>query len=423
MIWSFSTDPSGFHLFANSIIYHPVNAKMPRSASEGGAGGHLLRNVFAKSTLGFSSTAKDDEGDGLRKAPDHSVKEYKRRSPSIFSHSRSTSHSSNTEMGQFAKSGLLSKRRSIARLERLRPSAHGKHHTPIWSPSSPTVTEVLYSPEESQIFTSETFYGRVLKHGEAHSSSLGWRKKSEYLVLTEHYLLRFKNLKKAAESFPSLSPQASHISRQSSSQSCLTASPVDSVPSGIESPTEPAAKSTIWLQYLIAVQLVHDNKSHSTVEIIWHNNAKANVSTLSITVDRQPGQPHWLESLSGIARASRNIKKPLPPSPMHCKIIDEAVERNSDSLNEQPAIFLVHPRHNHAGDSGVFVPDELSKDHELLRYLVIGKNKVHLIPITSSSNTSRSSSDNPFNTLSYGIVGLQRVSVNDRDDSLDLIFR
>lgn len=42
---------------------------------------------------------------------------------------------------------------------------------------------------------------QVLQHGEVQTSSSMFRKKKEYLVLTETHLLRFKSHAKAAESF------------------------------------------------------------------------------------------------------------------------------------------------------------------------------------------------------------------------------
>ncbi|KAF2666338.1 RNI-like protein [Microthyrium microscopicum] len=397
---------------------------MPRSASDGGANHHLLRNVFAKSALGFNSF-KEDTIHLHKKGLESSVTEIRQRTQSIF-HTRSASHSIPGQAEQYASSGLLKKRRSIARLESLRPSSQSRHYPTIWSPSSPTVTEVLYSPAETETFTSEAFYGRVLQHGEVHSSSVPWRKKTEYLVLTENYLLRFKSLKKAAESFPSLASQASNVSRQNSIQSYNSSSPVDSVPSGssgTDSPTEPAAKSSIWLQYLIAAQVVHESRAHATVEIVWDNNAKSNVSILPITVDRHNGQPHWLESLSSIAKACRSENIPSP-SPIHQKAINEAVEKNLDSiLDDRSSQFLVHPRPSNGSESGFVVPDELSKDLECLRFLVIGKNKTHLIPITPcSTGLTRSHSDTPVKALSYGTVGLKSVSINDQTNSLTLIF-
>lgn len=43
---------------------------------------------------------------------------------------------------------------------------------------------------------------QVLRHGEVQTSSSMFRKKKEYLVLTEKHLVRFKTSAKAAEAFP-----------------------------------------------------------------------------------------------------------------------------------------------------------------------------------------------------------------------------
>lgn len=45
--------------------------------------------------------------------------------------------------------------------------------------------------------------GQVLHYGEVQTSSSMFRKKKEFLVLTEKYLIRYKSQSKAAEAFPS----------------------------------------------------------------------------------------------------------------------------------------------------------------------------------------------------------------------------
>jgi hypothetical protein len=67
-------------------------------------------------------------------------------------------------------------------------------------PLSATSTRTSYGFGE--YLGEDTRVGQVLHYGEVQTSSSMFRKKKEYLVLTEKHLIRYKSQSKAAEAFP-----------------------------------------------------------------------------------------------------------------------------------------------------------------------------------------------------------------------------
>src|ERR1700760_3772182 len=240
---------------------------MPRSVSDG-VGGTLFRTVFAKSPLSLVSTSEEEKSSSTRL---DGAKLRRRRSPSFLHHKRSNSQqleAPNEEDGK--PSSFKEKRqRSFSHVERIRPLSLSKLalHTSADTPA-PSSASSLENANEAHHFEDEKFYGRVLNHGDAQTTHTGWRKKHEYLVVTEHYLLRFKSAKKAADKFPWLFPISSQIRHPRSTKSISSFHEMSS-PTGSESPTDfLGTKSIIPLQHVIAVQAVQDSRTRVTLEVI-----------------------------------------------------------------------------------------------------------------------------------------------------------
>jgi hypothetical protein len=273
----------------------------------------------------------------------------------------------------------------------------------------------------------EDSFGRILHHGEAQITHSGWRKKYEYLVLTECYLFRFKSAKKASEMFPWILPAHAHMYRPESSQGIIPVQDVEPS-SGTESPTDlSSGKSTaISLQDIIATQFISDNRVRVGIEVVRHSQSQKSSSSLSIYVDRVGGQPHWIESLNCAAQnAQRNRGNTTSPS--FLQLIRETVGSDAHQALNNPAenLFLVHHRPNQLNENPPSGFEELTKDHHTLIFLLIGSFRVYLITIPKSHRgSSKSLSDSSkLNLSSYGIVTLTCVSVSEKDDSFDLVFR
>jgi len=276
--------------------------------------------------------------------------------------------------------------------------------------------------------TPDDFYGRVIHHGEAHTNHVGWRKKSEYLILTENFLLRFKSIKKAVDKFPWLFPIASQLRQTSASHSgySLSTSSIHEVQpvSGSESPTEISGmKSSMSLQQVIAVQVLQESRIRATLEVISYTPSSSHVSSVTFYVERQSGKPHWLESLSSIARDSQLIKSSTIPME-HREIIRGIIGMEADrELGINSMTFPVLRRSNYAGNLGYVMPDDLQKDSPILHYVALGKHKIYVIPLTLSMRLGSPASSFNGRIGSFGIVSLRKISISGRDDSFDLVFR
>jgi hypothetical protein len=392
---------------------------MPRSTSD--SGGTLLRSVLGKSSLTLSSNGDDEV-----QTPKHTDSISKRASK-LFSHSRSSSVQSTTAILPDAKNLLFKSRRqkSLSHLERLNPISTSR--TTISPTNSFKSDHSRESPLSAQRSPDE-FYGRVLHHGEAHISQVGWRKKSEYLVLTEHYLFRFKSVRKASDKFPWLFPigaalRPTSTSNSGSSLSTLSINEVTTTPSA-ESPTEVSGiKSAIPLQQVIAVQVLQESRTRATLEVISYTATSSYVSCVTFFVERVNGQPHWLETLSSTARDSQSLKHGTIPT-SHWESIRGMIGLEADTeLSLSCMTFPVLRRPNTAGNLGYVMQDDLHKDSPILHYVVIGKHKTYVIPLSLSHKSGNTASSSNGKIGSFGTVCLKKITVSDRDDSFDLVFR
>jgi hypothetical protein len=398
---------------------------MPRSISDGGNNSGLFRSVFAKSPLGQSTLSDDSITNNS--LPDSASSSWDATSqPKTIEsrHVRSGSDQDHTiPIPHHARS------RSYSHRERKKPSlSMSKLSLQLstdmisMSPTSPVVdtTEIIPSSWEDSL-------GRILHHSEAQITHSGWRKKYEYLVLTEYYLFRFKSAKKASETFPWILPAHAHMYRPDSAQSI--APPVQDIDpsSGTESPTDLSGKSAaIPLHDIIATQFISDNRVRVGIEIVRHSQSHKSSSSLSIFVDRIGGQPHWIESINEAAESAQIKRGNTTPSNF-LQLIRETVGEDAHQALNTPSenLFLVHHRQNPLNDHAPSTLEELGKDHHTLIYLLIGTFRVYLITVPKSHRGSSKSltESSKLNISSYGIVTLTCVSVSEKDDSFDLVFR
>jgi hypothetical protein len=396
---------------------------MPRSSSEGGGGNNgLFRLVFARSPLG-QSTLSEDTIPIVNSTTSRSTSWTVQQRAGSSYHVRSGSdHDSEIPVIK------PNRQRSYSHRERKRPSLSisklSLHMSPDLlspSPTSPTVDTL-----EQSYSSLEDSFGRILHHGEAQISHSGWRKKYEYLVLTEYYLFRFKSPKKASEMFPWILPANAHMYRPDSAASVHSVHDVEPS-SGTESPTEISSinTSSISLCDIIATQFVSDNRIRVGIEIVRQSQGLKGSSSLSLFVDRQGGQPHWIESLNAAAQNAQRKRRVTSVQEI-LPLVKEAVKYDIPEFGYdlQKQLFLVHRRQNQVHENTPAY-EELSKDLHALVFLLIGKFRVHLITVPKPGRgSSKSLSENSkILVSSYGLVSLTYVSVSEKDDSFDLIFR
>lgn len=392
---------------------------MPRSTSDGGSG-TLLRSVLGKSPFQSVSNGEDENATSKQSS---SGKDYRNRASKLFSHSRSSSVQFNTEPKD---SSFKSRRqKSLSHLERLNPvSSARKVISPTHSFHSDYSAETALSAQ----YTPEDFLGRVVQHGEVHVNQIGWRKRSEYLVLTENHLLRFKSIKKAVESFPEIIPYGSLLRRTSTSHSNSSLSTMltneSQAKSGSESPTEHSStKRTISLQQIITVQTLLQSRTRVTIEIVSYNASSSHVSTAVFQVERLAGQTHWLESLGTLAREIQHATAPPIPG-LHWEMLGDIIGMEAhQELGMESLIYPVFCRLSNTGHAGYSMPDSLNREPPILHYIILGKHKVYIVPLSPVSKPGNRAPSSHGRIGAFGFVCLSKVILSEKNDSFDLIFR
>jgi Ran GTPase-activating protein (RanGAP) involved in mRNA processing and transport len=367
---------------------------MPRSASDGGGNTGLFRSVFARSPLGQALTSEDSITTTL---------------------SRPQTWASRQRSDEPQRPALITMRkRSYSHRDAKRPSfsSSSKLSLHLTNDTESIIYPSVSNPEES--------FGLVLHHGEAQLNSAAFRRKTEYLVLTERFLVRFKTSKLAAQTFPWLLPAQAHMQR-SQSQNLHD----HDLSSGHESPTDLSSRKTsiVPLQEVIATEITSTDRNRLALNVITH--ASCHKTSNLIQVDHTGGAPHWIESISPNSRSVQEQKGNLL-TPVYSQSIRDTIGPDSFSALEDShnRLFLVHARHSKSQEN-ISNGDDVIKDHNIVMFLLIGTLKVHLITIPKAQRSStRSLGDlSKLQTSSYGIVSLVSASINGRDDAFDLLFR
>ncbi|KAL9090141.1 MAG: hypothetical protein Q9165_005421 [Trypethelium subeluteriae] len=167
----------------------------------------------------------------------------------------------------------------------------------------------------------------VLHHGEVQTSSGMFRKKREYLVITDAHIMRFKSQAKAAESFtviPSMLGR-SQTKRHSSVPSAGSAQDLQSLNSNDSGERDVG----IPLRQVIAVHRVDDGRPFFTIEIDHLDDDCTNASCMSLQLSEPDERDLWLNVIRNAASNARlTDSRPIPRQVLKRNAL--VVERNND---------------------------------------------------------------------------------------------
>ncbi|OAL50916.1 leucine rich repeat protein-like protein [Pyrenochaeta sp. DS3sAY3a] len=262
---------------------------------------------------------------------------------------------------------------------------------------------------------------QVLHYGEVQTSSSMFRKKREYLVLTETHLLRFKSQSKAAESFPTIPSPYSRTSSYRHSQSHSTGSSHELQSLASEASGERHHGTP--LRQIVAVYHLDDGRPHFAVELYYLDDETNNASSMTLQFGDPEEMHTWLTGLRDAANRAR-LADENPLSAYNSHLAARVVEAERDYVPPQYAIYKVvlRPQGKTTTRSS---SDDLSKLAASVCFLAIGVHKVHLIPLFKPpSQRSSSPALAAHNTQSsHGILSMTEVFVSKIDDSFQLTFR
>lgn len=256
----------------------------------------------------------------------------------------------------------------------------------------------------------------VLHHGEVQTTGGMWRKKSQYLVLTDTHLIRFKSQNKALDAFPSIAASFTHA---------LPGSRQSSVSIGSMQDIHMVAHDTaagISLSSIIAVYALDDGRLSSIIEVAYLDERTHKTALIQMHMPDPQELNLWMTGIRSAARFARSVN-PLPIDQMSVDYVVSVLEHEKDYDPVTFRLFRVLQMASTKSSGGS--SEDLTKLSPTGCYLAVGSHKIHLIPLHKASHRGSltSSSDLDAASLSFGLMTLTGLSMEWGDDSLHLTFR
>ncbi|RMZ16298.1 hypothetical protein D0860_01112 [Hortaea werneckii] len=413
---------------------------MSRSNNEGSWGRRKSLLGLAALTPMSSNTAVDDRPPTPEGAS-RTAKTFKKlrhaRSPSqtLLTDFSKLGYAHEAEQSQSVPSSADSngprRRPSISARASLRPSVFGSLKSSMRSNSDDTAGDANGEPLSATSSNAPSTLGvvggqegappakTVVLHGEVQTSAGVFRKKKEYLVLTETHILRFKSQSKAAETFKSIphpvgrSPTPRHGSMHSFSSSSDLQALSDS--SGDKDGRVP-------LRQVVAVQRIDDGKPYFAIEVSFLDEESAQANALAMQFGNSEDRDVWLRTTRTIVKGER-VRGSSGISEFNLEHAARIIERGNDYDPGNCAIYKVAQRLS-SKSSGKSSSDDLSKIASTVSFLAVGVHKIHIIqlakPVARGSNPALAHSSSH---ASYGTLTLSSVKVSSKDDTFELSFR
>jgi hypothetical protein len=260
----------------------------------------------------------------------------------------------------------------------------------------------------------------VLLHGEVQTSAGMFRKKKEYLVLTEWTLLRYKSQAKAAEAFKSISQMSGRtpLVKHGSMASISSYSDLQTL-----SDSSGDREGKIFLSQIVAVHKLEDGKPYFALEICHMDEESGHASAMSLQFNNSEERDTWLQTLRLAAQDVR-MRGPTYLSPSSLEHTAWVIERDKDYDPDNCAIYKVVLRQTTSKSNTRSSAEDFSKLSSSMCFLAIGVHKVHIIQLAKP--TGRSSSHLSTTTdahASYGILTMTGMHISPVDDEFQLTFR
>ena len=259
------------------------------------------------------------------------------------------------------------------------------------------------------------FGATVIYHGEVQTTGGMFRKRTQYLVLTNAYLIRFRNQSKASEMYPVIPPPIgrSHTSRQSvasiSSFQDMQLSAYNDITSGIA------------LEQVIAVYKLDDGRPFFSIEVSHLDENAGRASSMHMQLNDPKDCDIWLDTIRNAASAAR-LSNGFQFKQGTLEYIARTLEHDRDYDPSHFHVFKVVQRASNKA-TGRSSSDDLSKVASTISYFAVGLNKIHLVPLSKRITRSATALNELDAPLSFGITTLSAFSMQGGDDAFQVIFR
>ena len=253
----------------------------------------------------------------------------------------------------------------------------------------------------------------VLHHGEVQMTGGVFRKKTQYLVLTNTHILRFKSKERASEVFPSI---PASLGRSNT----LRHSRIGSFGSLPEIHISVDAHLAMPLDQVVAVYKLDDGRPYFSIDIAHLDELSNSSTTMTLQLSDPRESDLWLTTMRAAITKSR-LMEPLDFEQKAIEYVARVLEYEFDYDPRQFRMFKVVKRSTKSGVRSS--SDDLTKLTSSVCYLAIGIHKVHLIPLPRSSKSASSTSLSDLSGDSYGLMTLTSVCLQTFDDAFQLGFR
>jgi hypothetical protein len=258
----------------------------------------------------------------------------------------------------------------------------------------------------------------ILHHGEVQTTSGMFRKKKEYLVLTDTHLIRFKSMSRAIDAFPQVQPASiRQTHRQSSTASIGSLQEVQSQASHASTEGE----TRIPLGQIVTVYKMEDGRPFFTTEVVYLDEDYHGVGSIQLMLHDPKEADLWSTSIRAAAQKARlMMQEPYPERVV--RYLVQALEVVDDYDANHFQVFRVVKRAPVAKNSRSS-SDDLQKLGTSVFYMVVGINRLHLIPLPDFSQPSTTLFPPKLSRTTYGLVSLVAMNVQYSDDRFELAFR
>ncbi|KAG0648572.1 hypothetical protein D0Z07_5145 [Hyphodiscus hymeniophilus] len=257
----------------------------------------------------------------------------------------------------------------------------------------------------------------VLLHGEVQTTVGMFRKKKEYLVLTDTHLIRFKSQSRASETFHSISPFGRGATRHPSTNSIGSLQEVQSN----NSHTSGEGESRIPLGQIVTAYKVEDGRPFFTTEVVYLDEEYHGAGSIQLMLHDPKDADLWHTSIRAAAQKARlMMAEPYPERVV--RFLVQILESLDDYDPNHFQVFRVVRRAaNQRG--GKSSSDDLQKLGSSLFYMVIGLTRMHMIPVPDFSGPSGRLVASKMSRSVFGLVTLNSINCKYEDDRFEVGFR
>ena len=239
-----------------------------------------------------------------------------------------------------------------------------------------------------------------------------FRKRSQFVVLTETHLIRFRNQPKAAEMFPQIPLP---ISRTTSRMSVSNYNE-------LQMATYQDITSAIPLDQVIAVYKLEDGRPFFTVEISYLDERSNRASAMQMHMTEPREAELWTSTIRATAKKFKSANHKIIQKAT-VKYVAQVLDGDRDYDPDRLQVFKVVQCHPPRSTIKASAEDLTKLNSSVVCYLAVGLHKIHFVPVQRSANKSSTTSLHDFDgAAAYGITTLTAINVKSEDE-FQLVFK